>query len=193
MRIFKLLGNVRLPHHKKTAGMAAVTMPPPEEVLIPMAQHIGAPSTPVVKVGDEVRVGQKIGESSSFVSTEIYASVSGKVVKIEDYTMSNGKSVPSVRIESDGLMTPDDSIAPPTVESLSDLLSAVKASGLVGLGGAGFPTHVKLAALENGKIDHVIVNAAECEPYVTSDTRTMLDNADLIEEGIDLLRRFSAS
>ena len=191
MGFFKLLGNVRLPHYKKTAGMAAVTMPPPAEVLIPMAQHIGAPSIPVVKVGDEVKVGQKIGDAQGGVSTYIYASVSGKVTKIEDYIVSSGKSVPSIRIESDGLMTLDENIAPPVIETFYDFVQAIKRSGLVGLGGAGFPTHIKLAPLEGGRIRYVIINAAECEPYVTSDTRTMLDDAEFIEEGIALLRRFS--
>lgn len=191
MAFFKLLGNVRLPHHKRTAGLSAVTMPPPAEVLIPMAQHIGAPAIPVVKVGDEVKVGQKIGDAQGGISTYIYASVSGKVVKIEEYLTSTGQRVPSVRIESDGLMTPDESIAPPVIESFYDFVQAIKKSGLVGLGGAGFPTHIKLAPLESGRIRYVIINAAECEPYVTSDTRTMLEDVEFIDEGIALLRRFS--
>jgi len=193
MAIFKLLGNVRLPHHKKTAGMAAVIMPPPKEVLIPMAQHIGAPSIPVVKVGDEVKVGQKIGDAQGGVSSYIYASVSGKVVKIEDYLTSNGQRVPSIRIESDGLMTLDESIAPPVIESCYDFIQAIKKSGLVGLGGAGFPTHIKLAALGRANIDYIIINAAECEPYVTSDTRTMIEDAEWIEEGIALLKKYTPS
>ena len=191
MAIFKLLGNVRLPHHKKTAGIPSVTMPPPSEVLIPMAQHIGAPSIPVVKVGDEVKVGQKIGDAQGGVSSYIYASVSGKVIKIEDYLTSNGQRVPSIRIASDGLMTLDENIAPPVIESCYDFIQAIKKSGLVGLGGAGFPTHIKLAALGRDNIDCIIINGAECEPYVTSDTRTMIEDAEWIEEGIALLRKYS--
>ncbi len=191
MAFFKLLGNVRLPHHKKTAGIPAVTMPPPNEVLIPMAQHIGAPAIPVVKVGDEVKVGTKIGDAQGGMSSYIYASVSGKVVKIEDYLTSNGDHVPSVRIASDGLMTLDESIAPPTVENCYDFIQAIKKSGLVGLGGAGFPTHIKLAALGRANIDCIIINAAECEPYVTSDTRTMIDDVEWIEKGLELFRKYA--
>lgn len=164
-----------------------------KEVLLPMAQHIGAPATPIVKVGDEVKVGQLIAEPAGYVSSPIYASVSGKVVKLDTYLRPDGKSVPAIRIESDGLMTVQDGITPPTVDSLDSLIDAVRSSGLVGLGGAGFPTSVKLDAVKNGGIHTIIVNGAECEPYITSDTRTMLDQSELIYDGISLLEKYIPS
>ena len=171
------LHGVHVPHRKNTAKLAAVPMPAPKTVTIPMSMHIGAPAKPVVKVGDLVKVGTLIAEAGGFVSAPIYASVSGKVTKITEYLQSNGTTVPAVVIESDGEMTPDESIAPPVVDSRDSLLEAIKKSGVVGLGGAGFPTHVKFA-VDPDRIEYLIINGAECEPYVTSDTRTMLDRVD---------------
>ena len=190
---FKFLGKTHVPHNKSTADMAPVRMTSLKEVLLPMAQHIGAPATPIVKVGDEVKVGQLIAEPAGYVSSPIYASVSGKVVKLDTYLRPDGKSVPAIRIESDGLMTVQDGITPPTVDSLDSLIDAVRSSGLVGLGGAGFPTSVKLDAVKNGGIHTIIVNGAECEPYITSDTRTMLDQSELIYDGISLLEKYIPS
>ena len=187
---FKFLGNTKVPHHKNTAEMPAITMTPPKEVLIPTSQHIGAPATPIVKVGDEVKVGQLIAEASGYVSSPIYASVSGKISKIESYLRPDGKTVPAIRIESDGLMTPHESIAPITVDSLDSLISAVRTSGLVGLGGAGFPTSVKLDAVKKGEIKYIVINGAECEPYLTADTRTMLDDSLSLYEGISLFDKY---
>lgn len=162
-------------------------MTPPKEVLLPLSQHIGAPAAPVVKVGDEVKVGQLIAEAAGYVSSPIYSSVSGKVTKIESYLASNGRSIPAIRIQSDGLMTPDESIAPHPVTDIDSLILAAKESGLVGLGGAGFPTAVKLDALKKGIIHTVVINGAECEPYITSDTRTMLEESDMIHYAISLI------
>ena len=186
---FKFLGNTHIPHNKNTSDMSPIRMTPPKEVLIPTVQHIGAPATPVVKVGDEVKVGQLIAEASGYVSSNIHASVSGKVTKIESYLRNDGKSVPVIRIESDGLMTPADGIAPPSITGIDSLVEATRASGIVGFGGAGFPTSVKLDAIKQGKINTVVLNGAECEPYITSDTRTMIDNADLIRCGVELLQK----
>ena len=190
---FKFLGNTHIPHHKNTAELSPVKMPTPAEVLLPVSQHIGAPATPVVKVGDEVKVGQLIAEQTGYVSAPVHAPVSGKVVKIENCLFSDGKEIPSVRIESDGLMTVSETVVPPCVEDLDSFLAAVKASGLVGLGGAGFPASVKLDALKKGGIHTVVINAAECEPYITSDTRTMLDNPEEIYEGIALLEKYATT
>ena len=190
---FKFLGNTRIPHHKNTAGMPAVRMTPPKEVILPTIQHIGAPANPIVKAGDEVKVGQLIAEASGFVSSDIHAPVSGKVTKIDSYLRHDGRTIPIIRIENDGLMTPDENIAPPEINGIDSLIAAVKASGLVGLGGAGFPTHVKFGAIKEGKIDTVVINAAECEPYITSDARTMLDKSDLILDGIRLLEKYAPS
>ena len=188
---FKFLGNTHVPHHKNTAESAPVKMPTPKGILLPMSQHIGAPATPVVKVGDEVRVGQIVAESTGYVSAPIHSPVSGKVVKMEEYLSSDGKTVPMLRIESDGLMTAAEEVVPPVVEDLDSFIAAVKASGLVGLGGAGFPTAVKFDAIKKGNIQTVVINAAECEPYITSDTRTMLDQPELIREGVALLEKYA--
>lgn len=169
--------------------MPAVRMTPPAEVLLPTCQHIGAPATPIVKVGDTVKVGEKIAEASGYVSSPVYASVSGKVAKIESYHRPDGRMVPAIRIISDGEMTLYENITPPTVTDLESLVAAVRESGLVGLGGAGFPTSVKLDALKKGEIDTVVINGAECEPYITSDTRTMLDKTELIVKGIEIMKK----
>lgn len=190
---FKFLGRTHIPHHKNTAEMPPVKMTPPKEVLLPMSQHIGAPATPVVKAGDEVKVGQLIAEPTGYVSSPIYASVSGKVLKIEDYLRPDGKTVPAIRIASDGLMTLAEDIAPPTVSDFDSFIEAIRLSGLVGLGGAGFPTSVKLDAVKRGDIKTVIINGAECEPYLTSDTRTMLDDGESVFDGITLLEKYIPS
>ena len=171
------LHGVHVPHRKNTAKQAAVRMPAPATVTIPMSMHIGAPAKPVVKVGDLVQVGTLIAEAGGFVSAPIHASVSGKVTKITEYLTSGGTTVPAVVIESDGEMTPDESLAAPTVDSRESLLEAIKQSGVVGLGGAGFPTHVKFN-VDPARIEYLVINGAECEPYVTSDTRTMLDRVE---------------
>ena len=184
----KTLGNLRISHHKNTADMAPVKMPIPKEILLPMDQHIGALATPVVKAGDEVRVGQLVAAASGAVSAPIYSSVSGKVLKIEDSLSANGRTVQAIRIESDGEMTPAEGLTPPTVTDIDSLLDACSKSGIVGMGGAGFPTSIKLAALKSGNIHTVVINGAECEPYITSDARTMIDDADYVYAGIKLLQ-----
>lgn len=185
----KFLGNLRISHHKNTANSAPIKMTIPQEILLPMSQHIGAPATPVVKVGDEVRVGQLVAEASSAVSAPIYASVSGKVTKIEDFLCVNGKTVPAIRIESDGAMAVADGLTPPTVTDVNSLLDACRKSGIVGLGGAGFPTATKLDVLKQGGIHTIVINGAECEPYITSDARTMLDDTDYVYKGIKLFQK----
>ena len=187
---FKFLGNTRVPHCKNTADMQLVKMTPPSEVLLPLSQHLGAPATPVVKVGDEVKVGQLIAEANGFVSSPIYSSVSGKVTKIEPFTTALGAEVSAIRIESDGLMSASEDVAPPVAEDIDSFLAAIRKSGVVGLGGAGFPTAAKLAAAKNGTIHTVVVNGAECEPHITTDTRTMLDDSKYLYEGIALLEKY---
>ena len=171
---FSLLHGVHVPHRKNTDQLLPVSMPAPSTVTIPMSMHIGAPAKPVVKVGDLVKVGTLIAEAGGFVSAPIHASVSGKVTKITDYLLSSGTPVPAVVIESDGEMTPAETVIPPVVNSRESLLEAIRNSGVVGLGGAGFPTHVKFN-VDPDRIEYLVINGAECEPYVTSDTRTMLD------------------
>ena len=186
---FQFLGKTHIPHRKNTASMAPVRMTPPAEVCIPMDQHIGAPATPIVKVGDEVRVGQRIADATGYVSAPIFAPISGKVTKIEPCLRMNGSFVTAIRIAGDGQMTPAEDLTPPAITDVDSLSDALRACGMVGLGGAGFPTAVKFDAAKKGGIHTIIINAAECEPYITSDARTMMDQADLIRDGITLFRR----
>lgn len=187
---FRTKGGVHVPHHKNTAHMESVVMPVPKTVTIPMSQHIGAPCAPLVKPGDIVDVGQKIAESSAFVSAPIHASVSGKVKKIEKITMPDGSKQDAIVIESDGEQRLSPELHPPKVESLSDLLTAVRESGLVGLGGAGFPASVKLNIPSDKNVDTLIINVAECEPYITADHREVLENSWDIMAGIHTVMEF---
>lgn len=184
----KVRGGVKVAHHKNTAELEVVRIPTPSKVVIPMQQHIGAPCEPVVKVGDEVAVGQLIGDSDKFVSAPIHASVSGTVTAIGDIKMPNGSVSKAVTIESDGEMRLWEGIKPPKVETREDLIKAVRDSGLVGLGGAGFPTHVKLNFPPDKNIDTLVVNAAECEPYITVDYRECMENSWDILSGIYALK-----
>ncbi|MGN0688635.1 MAG: electron transport complex subunit RsxC [Oscillospiraceae bacterium] len=163
---------------------------PPSVVAISMAQHIGTPCEPVVKVGDYVRVGDKIGDSSAFVSAPIHASVSGYVKEIKDVVALSGRLCKTVVIESDNRMQMSPDIKPPVINNRSDFVAAVRESGAVGLGGAGFPTHVKLGFdKEKVNIDTLLVNGAECEPYITSDYRELLENTDAVLGGIKLIMK----
>ena len=135
----------RVPHEKKTSGMATVAMPLPEKIVLPMQQHIGAPCTPTVKKGDAVLVGTVVGAAGGFVGAAIHSGVSGTVEAVETVHMPNGRSVPAVVIRADGEQTPDPACVPPEVTDHASLIAAVQACGLVGLGGAGFPTAVKLS------------------------------------------------
>ena len=140
--MFKLNG-VHVKHCKNTADVSPCRIGIPKKVVIPMSMHIGAPASPIVKVGDLVEVGTKIADAVGAVSSPIHASVSGKVTKISDILLSSGKSVAAITIESDGNMTPCESLVPPSINNREDLIQAIKDSGVVGLGGAGFPTYVK--------------------------------------------------
>jgi electron transport complex protein RnfC len=162
----------------------------PATVNIPMSMHIGAPAEPVVKPGETVKVGQLIAKAGGFVSSPIYASVSGKVKKIDDMLASNGRFMKAITIESDGEQEIFEGITPPEVTDFQSFINAVRDSGVVGLGGAGFPTAVKLGVKDLNQIEAVIINGAECEPYVTSDTRTMLDDSDSVWEGVKLLQKY---
>lgn len=184
------LNGVIVPHRKNTAAMPAVKMPAPKSVTIPMNMHIGAPSVPCVKVGDEVKVGQLIAEAGGFVGAPVHASVSGKVTAIGPMLASNGAQVTAITIESDGEMSVSESCVAPEINDYDSFIAAVRASGAVGLGGAGFPTSVKLDVKDTSRIQEVVINGAECEPYITSDTRTMIDDADLVKEGVELLKKY---
>lgn len=177
-------GGVYVAHNKITAEKETVKVPVPEFVTLPMCQHIGAPCTPVVKAGDHVDVGQLIGDSDKYISAPIHASVSGTVTSVSDVKLANGSMAPAVTIQSDGKMKLSDSIAPPEVNDKKSLIAAVRASGLVGLGGAGFPTHAKLNIPDDKYIDTLIINAAESEPYITVDYRECLENSRNILDGV---------
>lgn len=181
-------GGVLVDHHKDTKDMATVRITPPERVILPMQQHIGAPCTPIVKVGDHVDVGQKIADSEQYVSAPIHASVSGKVTSVAEVKVANGRMVPAVTIENDGEMTLCKDIKPPKVENKADLIKAIRNSGLVGLGGAGFPSHVKFNIPDDKNIDTLIINAAECEPFITVDYRECIENTRNIVDGVYLLK-----
>ena len=184
---FSLKG-IHVPHRKNTADMSAVRMPAPKTVTLLTAMHIGKPAKPVVKAGDQVFVGTLVAEQDGFISSSVYSSVSGTVKSVADALLSNGKTAPAITIESDGEMTPDESIAVPQVNSKEDFIEAVKKSGIVGLGGAGFPTYVKFAT--DKKIDTLVINGAECEPYITSDSVTMVDRADDILLAIETADKY---
>ena len=189
MPLFKLNG-VRVPHRKNTASMPAVRMPAPKTVTIPVLMHIGKPAVPVVKAGDHVCVGDIIARADGFVSAPVHASISGTVTKVDDIVSSSGSSMKAIIIESDGEMTVSESVKPPVIESLDDFTKALADSGTVGLGGAGFPTAVKLKVEDLSRIKAIVINGAECEPYITSDTRTMLDEAEWIAQGVSLLEKY---
>jgi electron transport complex protein RnfC len=142
----KRLRGVHVEHRKNTSGSVPKRIPTPAKVWIPMSQHIGAPCSPVVKVGDLVEVGQLIGNAAGFVSAPIHASVSGKVTAIEDIVLSGGQVSQAVVITSDGQQTVSSSVVPPVVETFEQFTAAIRASGVVGLGGAGF--HVGQAFAE---------------------------------------------
>ncbi len=182
------LHGVHVPHRKNTASKSVVHIATPSTVVIPMSMHIGKPALPIVKVGDLVKVGTKIAEADGAVSSPIYASVSGKVTKIVDFPLSSGAKTSAVVIESDGENAVDESVVPPTVNSREELIEAIKEAGIVGLGGAGFPTHVKFN-VEPERIEHLIINGAECEPYVTSDTYTMESRREDMEYALEALKQ----
>ncbi|MBR4000080.1 MAG: electron transport complex subunit RsxC [Clostridia bacterium] len=184
------LNGIHLSHDKYTKNSATEEFPLPESVVLPMSQHMGAPCDCLVKKGDTVTVGQKIGESSAFLSAPIHSSVSGTVTDITDYLLVNGSVCKAVVIKTDGEQTLCPDLTPPTVTDRQSLIAAVRESGLTGLGGAGFPTHVKLNFdPEKTPIDTLVINAAECEPYITSDYRELMEHSGCILAGIRHLMR----
>ena len=181
------LHGVKVPHRKNTANTPAVKIATPKTVVLPTVMHIGKPAIPVVKAGDHVDIGTLVAAQDGFVSSPVYSSVSGTVTKVTDILVSAGRYVPAVVIESDGENTVAD-ISAPVVDSKESFIEALKVSGVVGLGGAGFPTYVKFAT--DKQIDELIINGTECEPYITSDTRTMIDDADAIADAINIIDKY---
>lgn len=163
----------------------------PKGLLVyPMSQHIGAPATPIVKKGDRVLVGQKIGESQGFVSAHIYSSVSGTVTAVEPRLTVSGAKVMSVVVENDNEYEKALGVGQKrNYEQLTkeEIRNYIKEAGVVGMGGAGFPTHIKLTPKDDSKIEYVIVNGAECEPYLTSDYRVMLEEPEKVVQGLKVI------
>ncbi len=186
----KIRQNVALPHIKGTAEIESVTFNGVGSVVIPLKQHIGVPAEPAVKKGDEVFVGTLIGKAEVKMCVPIYSSVSGTVSDIVDYTLGDGSTVKAVAIESDGKMTLDKSVKKPKVSSVDDLINAAKNCGLVGLGGAGFPTYIKFMLPDECKIDTLIINGAECEPYITADYRCCIEDSDNIFTAIKTIKDY---
>jgi electron transport complex protein RnfC len=176
-------GGIRPGHQKETSEIETVRMPLPSKVIIPMLQHIGAPCMPLVKKGDRVLVGQKIGDSEKMIAAPVHSSVSGTVTDVKPVLYSTGVEVMAVEIKPDGLQEIHESVVPPVCTDKDGLLRCIRESGLVGLGGAGFPTSVKLSPPPDKALDVLVINGAECEPYITSDYREMMENPDGIVEG----------
>ena len=182
----KKLNGIKLKHRKNTENSSTVVFPLPQKVRIPMSMTMGAPCQPLVKVGDEVKVGQKIGDSDVPFSAPVHSGVSGKVVALTDYRNAMGAVCKMVEIETDGQQTISDEVKPPVVTDKESFVKAVRESGACGLGGAGFPTHIKLNP--KADIDTLIINAAECEPYITADYREMMENPQDIINGINMVK-----
>ena len=191
--IFKKdISSLHVPHNKNTAGCEPVKIETPKEVILPMNMHSGGEAEPIVTVGEHVYVGQLIAREEGRFSSPVHATVSGTVAEIMTLPTARGKEVKAIRIESDGKMEKDPAMKAPVFEGCDGFLQAVRESGVVGLGGAAFPTWAKLNEATNPdyKVDTVLINAAECEPYITSDHRMMLAHADLIDDGIEYMRKY---
>jgi electron transport complex protein RnfC len=186
-------GGVNVPHHKElTEKLPLERAMEPEIVAIPLHQHTGAPCEPLVKVGDTVKVGQKIGESQAFVSAPVHSSISGTVKSITPMAIPTGLTVNCVVIESDGKNEIHESVKPKgSLEELSskEIIGIIKEAGITGMGGAGFPTHVKLSPPSDKKIDTIIINGAECEPYLTADHRLMVEEPKKIVFGLKAIMK----
>ncbi len=192
MALLTFKGGVHPPDHKELSSGAPIkATPPPSQVLIPLSQHIGAPCKCTVQIGQEVKKGELIGEATGFVSAPVHASVSGKVVAVMDVPNAMGRMVPAVVIENNGkdewTQLKDD----PGYMKLpgEELREKIKDAGIVGMGGATFPTHVKLSPPKEKPIDIAIINGAECEPYLTADHRMMVESPSEVIEGLKIIMK----
>ncbi len=177
------LRGIHIPHNKATAEQETTYMPLPSKVVLPMQQHVGAPCRPQVKRRQHVEVGQLIGHTDARMTADIFSPVSGIVTEIRQVHYSNGWSDEAVVIEPDGEQIVHESVQVPEVSDFASLVEAISHSGIVGLGGAGFPAHVKMNT-DLSHIDTWLVNGAECEPYLSTDYREMVEHPDTILEGI---------
>ena len=186
----KHLHSIHVSHYKHTAGCATEVMPVPDVVKISMSQHIGAPCKPLVQKGDYVKVGQLIGDTDAFVSAPIHSSVSGTVTGIEEQRSAVGGMDTLVVIETDKKQEVYEGIKVPEAKDLPEFIKAIRESGLVGLGGASFPTHIKFNPKNIDEVHTLIVNAAECEPFITSDHRLMLEDTEDLIAGCQLIMKY---
>lgn len=187
-------GGVHVPHYKGlTEKTPLKRAKEPELVTIPLQQHIGAPCEPLVKVGETVKVGQKIGQAEAFVSTPVHSSVSGTVKKIAPMMSPTGMTVNCITIESDGNNELHEGVVKPdkNLDSMNqkEVLEIIKNAGITGMGGAGFPTHVKLSPPPEKEIDTIILNGAECEPYLTADHRLMVERPEMVVLGLKAIMK----
>jgi len=185
-------GGIHPPERKTLSEHAAITeAKPPARAIIPLSQHIGAPCQAVVEIGQEVKKGQLVGNPGGFVSAPVHASVSGKVIAMGEFPMANGRMVPSIVIENDGKEEWTALKDSPDYMNLSpeELKEKIKEAGIVGMGGATFPSHVKLSPPKEKPIDAVIINGAECEPYLTADHRMMLESPSEVVEGLKIVMK----
>jgi len=187
----KNISSLHLPHNKHTDHVEPISVEIPEEVILPMDMHSGDLAIPVVNVGDHVYVGQLIAKEGDRFSSPVHATVSGTVTAISPLARGR-KTVDAIHIASDGKMEKDPGMAPPKFETADEFLQAIRESGCVGLGGAAFPTWAKLNEMKNPEytVKHVLINAAECEPYITSDQWMMIKHPDLIDKGIAYMRTY---
>ena len=186
----KHLHSIDAGHYKNTAGSETEVMPIPDIVKISMSQNIGAPCKPLVKKGDLVKFGQKIGDTDAFVSVPVHASVSGTVTGIETQRNAMGGMDTLVVIEADKKQELAEDIKPPVVTDMESFIKCVRESGLVGLGGASFPTHIKFNPKNKDEVKTFIINGAECEPFITSDHRTMLEDAQNVIDGALVIMKY---
>ena len=191
------MGGVHPEENKITAEVATVVAPLPQQAIFPLSQHIGAPAKPVVNRGDKVKVGTLIAEANGFVSAPIYSSVSGTVLKVDTAINATGYRKPAIYINVEGDEWEESIDRSETLETLDkhpeltpeEIVNRIKVAGVTGMGGAGFPTFIKLCPPPTAKAECVILNGVECEPYITSDYRLMMEHADEILVGLDLLMK----
>ena len=193
MKTFRI-GGVHPAENKLSAGKAIETLALPKQAVFPLSQHIGAPATAIVKKGDVVKVGTKIAEAGGFVSAAIFSSVSGKVNKVDSIVDASGYRKPAIFIDVEGdeweeTIDRSTTLVKECNLKPEEIVAKIKDAGVVGMGGACFPTHVKLSPPPGCKAECVIINAVECEPYLTADHRLMLEKADEILVGVTILMK----
>ena len=193
LKTFKI-GGVHPPENKLSAQGEIITLPLPEQVTIPLSQHIGAPAVPTVKKGDQVKVGQIIGQAAGFISANIHSSVSGTVMSLDPVIDASGYPRPAVTIKVEGDEWDENILKDPINKqpgtfTKEDILAAISAAGIVGMGGATFPTQVKLSPPPGSTAEVLIINGVECEPYLTADHRLMLEHGKELIIGIQLIMK----